>query len=51
VGGAAVANPGESQTFGIHLRPGTYFAMCFVEDPKSGAPHFAMGMMKRFTVR
>jgi hypothetical protein len=32
------------------FEPGDYFAICFVPDPASGAPHFALGMIAPFTV-
>ena len=50
IGGAAVILPGASEEFNITLPPGQYFAMCFVTDPKTKAPHFALGMMKPFSV-
>jgi hypothetical protein len=49
-GGGAVIAPGASEVFDLDVKPGTYFAMCFVPDPATGAPHFALGMMKRFEV-
>jgi hypothetical protein len=51
VGGGAVIAGGGSEVFDLDVQPGTYFAMCFVGDPTSGAPHFALGMMKRFEVK
>src|SRR5439155_12728355 len=50
VGGGAVIGPGKSEVIDFRLAPGTYFAMCFVTDPKTKAPHFALGMMKQFEV-
>jgi uncharacterized cupredoxin-like copper-binding protein len=50
-GGSAVITPGESDTFEPDLEPGTYFLMCFVESPKRKAPHFALGMLKKFEVK
>lgn len=32
------------------LAPGDYVAICFIPDPKSGAPHFALGMAAPFEV-
>ncbi len=49
-GGVAVIPPGGSETFASDLKPGTYYLMCFVADPQKKAPHFALGMMKRFEV-
>ena len=31
--------------------PGQYLALCFIPDVETGAPHFALGMSKAFTVR
>jgi hypothetical protein len=50
-GGGAVIAAGGSEVFDLDVQPGTYFAMCFVGDPTTGAPHFALGMMKRFEVK
>jgi len=50
-GGLAVVAPGKSGTFTVDLKPGTYYVMCFVTDPQRKAPHFALGMMKKFTVK
>jgi uncharacterized cupredoxin-like copper-binding protein len=50
-GGGAVIAPGDSETFEMDLKAGTYFLMCFVADPVKKAPHFALGMMKRFEVK
>jgi plastocyanin len=47
-GGLSVIAPGQRQLFDIDLKPGTYYLMCFVTDPQRKAPHFALGMMKRF---
>jgi hypothetical protein len=32
------------------LQPADYFAICFVPDPKTGAPHFDLGMIRPFRV-
>jgi len=32
------------------LKTGEYFAICFVPDVATGAPHFPLGMMMGFTV-
>ena len=50
-GGSAVIAPGSRQVFDIDLKPGTYYAMCFVTDPQRKAPHFALGMMTKFQVK
>jgi hypothetical protein len=34
----------------LDLEAGDYFAICYVPDPTTGAPHFALGMMMPFTV-
>ena len=31
--------------------PGNYALVCFVEEPNTGAPHFALGMIHEFTVQ
>ncbi len=49
-GGGAVIPGGGSEVFPLDVPPGTYYLMCFVSDPATGAPHFALGMMKRFEV-
>jgi hypothetical protein len=33
------------------LPAGQYLAICFIPDPASGAPHFALGMAREFSVR
>jgi hypothetical protein len=33
------------------LAPGNYLALCFIPDPNTGAPHFALGMTKSFSVK
>jgi hypothetical protein len=30
---------------------GNYALVCFVEEPNTGAPHFALGMIHEFTVQ
>ena len=49
-GGVAVIPPGSSNTFEANVAPGTYFLMCFVFSPTKMAPHFAIGMLKKFVV-
>jgi hypothetical protein len=51
IGGSAAIAPGSRQVFDVDLKPGTYYVMCFVTDPQRKAPHFALGMMKQFTVK
>jgi hypothetical protein len=35
----------------LNLDAGAYVALCFVPDPKSGMPHFMLGMATPFTVQ
>ena len=51
VGGTAPKNPGQTNYAVLTFDPGDYFAICFVPDPASGAPHFVLGMILPFTVR
>ena len=48
--GTGATAPGTSVSFPGSLAPGEYVAMCFLGDPASGAPHFALGMQQSFTV-
>lgn len=50
VGGAAPMSPGAVNYSILELEAGNYFAICFIPDPASGAPHFAIGMIMPFTV-
>lgn len=50
VGGAAPMSPGEVNWAILELEAGEYFSICFVPDPASGAPHFALGMIMPLTV-
>jgi uncharacterized cupredoxin-like copper-binding protein len=50
VTGWAPANPGMAGWVVANLEAGDYFAICFIPDPASGAPHFALGMIQAFTV-
>jgi hypothetical protein len=50
-GGVAAIAPGGFDRFEADLEPGVYYLMCFVTDPAKKAPHFALGMMKRFEVK
>lgn len=49
-GGAASIAPGSTHWVELHLAPGTYAALCFVPDIKTGMPHAFMGMITVFTV-
>lgn len=46
---------GESQNLSgwavVNLEPGNYAYICNVPDPASGQPHWALGMIKGFTVK
>jgi uncharacterized cupredoxin-like copper-binding protein len=48
--GAAPMSPGQTVWSVMDFEAGDYFAICFVPDPESGAPHFALGMIAPFTV-
>jgi hypothetical protein len=50
IGGAAPMAPGTSLWYTADLEAGDYFAICFVPDSESGAPHFVLGMISPFTV-
>jgi hypothetical protein len=49
-GGPNVVAPGRSQTTWQNLPHGDYLLLCFVPDPATGMPHFAMGMYAPFKV-
>jgi hypothetical protein len=50
IGGAAPMSAGQTNYALLDLVAGDYFAICFVPDQKTGAPHFALGMIMPFTV-
>jgi hypothetical protein len=50
VAGTAPKSPGQTNWLVLDLVAGEYFAICFVPDPGTGAPHFALGMLMPFTV-
>jgi hypothetical protein len=51
VGGMNGLDVGLSGYAELDLQPGTYVAICNIPSPKSeGHPHFALGMIKQFTV-
>jgi len=50
-GGLQAIMPGTKGFMELNLAAGNYAYICFVPDPASGAPHFALGMFKGFTVR
>ena len=43
-------NPGITNYLEVDLTAGDYFAICFIPDFETGAPHFALGMIMPFTV-
>lgn len=49
-GGMGALAPGLSAWVKLNLVPGKYVALCFVPDPTTGKPHFALGMITTFTV-
>lgn len=49
-GGVGPILPGATQWVELHLKPGTYAALCFVPDIVTGMPHAFMGMITVFTV-
>jgi hypothetical protein len=51
LGGFQAIATGGGGTFSIDFAPGNYAFICFVPDPASGAPHFALGMIEEFTVQ
>jgi uncharacterized cupredoxin-like copper-binding protein len=51
VAGAAPMSPAQTNYIVFDLPAGDYFAICFVPDQKTGAPHFALGMVQPFSVK
>lgn len=52
VGGANGIDVGLTEYAELNLEPGNYVAICNIPSPKSeGHPHFALGMIKEFTVK
>lgn len=50
IGGAQALAQGERAWVQFDLTPGNYVAICFIPDPGTGQPHFALGMATPFTV-
>ncbi len=50
VGGTTSMAAGHVNYFMAELKAGRYALICFVEDPETGAPHFALGMGREITV-
>ncbi len=51
LGGFQSIAPGGGSTFNVNVTPGNYAFLCFVEDPNTGAPHFALGMLEEFRIQ
>jgi uncharacterized cupredoxin-like copper-binding protein len=51
MGGMQGLNTGMSGWLNLDLTPGTYVAICYIPDPPTGKPHFALGMAMPFTVK
>jgi len=49
-GGMGPLAPGGTAWGVYDLAPGAYLAICFVPDPETGVPHFALGMTRVFVV-
>ncbi len=49
-GGIGALSPGVSGWAVLDLQPGSYVALCFVPDPKTGKAHVDLGMVTPFTV-
>ncbi len=50
-GGMQGLNQGMSGWLNLDLPAGNYVAICYIPDPKTGQPHFALGMLMPFAVR
>lgn len=50
IAGAAPMSPGQTNWLVLDLEAGKHFAICFLPDPDTGAPHFALGMIMPLTV-
>jgi hypothetical protein len=50
-GGMQGLNQGMSGWLNLDLQAGDYVAICYIPDPKTGQPHFALGMLMPFTVK
>jgi hypothetical protein len=50
-GGFQAVSPGGGGTFTVDFTAGDYALVCFVDDPNTGAPHFALGMIHEFTIQ
>jgi hypothetical protein len=50
IGGVAPMSPGYANWTVLDLEAGEYLAICFVPDPATGQPHFALGMLMPLSV-
>jgi hypothetical protein len=50
LGGVAPMSPGFTNYLELELVAGEHFAICFVPDTETGAPHAVLGMIMPFTV-
>jgi hypothetical protein len=50
IAGAAPMSPGQTNWLVLDLEAGEHFAICFLPDPATGAPPFALGMIMPFSV-
>lgn len=50
IAGCAPMNPGQTNWVVLDLEAGEHVAICFVPDPATGAPHFALGMLASVSV-
>lgn len=51
VGGGPNMASGKEVVVNLDLKAGSYVALCFIEDPKTGKPHAALGMVQPFTIQ
>ena len=51
LGGLQAVAPGGRATIIADFSPGNYAFICFITDPDSGAPHFALGMLAELTLQ
>ena len=51
LGGFQSIISGGGGSFNVDLGPGDYAFVCFVGDPNTGAPHFALGMLHEFSIQ
>ena len=49
LGGFQVVTSGVTGSFNVDITAGNYAFVCLVEDPNTGSPHFALGMIEEFS--